>query len=437
MSELSSIVSVSITPDSRSVSRQGFGIPLVLAYHTRFTERYRKYTSAAEMLADNFETYDDAYRLAAAFFDQDPSVEEVVVGRLPAAPSYTSTLTVTASYTAGQKVQCKVIQPTTGTVSQIDYTITGSEGSIDAVATAVEALIEAVTGVNSTVSTNVIPVTPAVAGRRVHIYDLVGCTIEETTPDAGYDTELAALILENNDWFFVVTDSNSPANVADVAAWCLSNDKMYGISTNSAAELTSGGTLATNLAANDNCFVLFGRNSHEYTAARWIGALAPLDPGSATWAMKSLAGATAHALTSTQKGFLEDHNANHYQTVAGLAITRQGVTTSGEYIDNIHGLFALKADIAESVYGVLASLPKTPFTQKGLDAIENAILGALRRFEGTEDNPGLLVPGSSRVIMPSLASQNRGTRRLTGVRFSADLSEAVHKVTVVGTVSNS
>jgi Protein of unknown function (DUF3383) len=446
MTELSSIVSVSVEADSRSVARQGFGIPLVLSYHARWSDRYRVYSSAAEMLAasEGFTTYDDTYRMCAAIFDQDPTVEEVVVGRIREAPAWTQTLTLTATYAAGQKVSFTYLVPGTGAAVDYSYTILGSEGSINAVATAVEAEIEALTGLNSSVATNVITVTSSVSGARPHFYNLVGCTIEETTaePSSGneYDTELAALVLENNDWFFVLTDTSSPANVAAVAAWCLTNDKMYLVSTNSAAELTSGGTLATNLASNENVAILFSKRSHDFTAARWLGACAPQDAGSITWAFKALAGGTPDSLTTTQKGFLDTHNANHYQTVAGLPVVRQGVTTSGEYVDIVHGIFALKADIAESVYGVLASLPKTPFTQKGFDAIENAIMGALRRFEGTQDAPKLLTPGTARVIMPNLATArtNGGaTRRLTGVRFSADLAGAIHFVSVVGVVSAS
>ena len=150
MSDLDDIVSISITADSTTVSREGFGSVLVMSYHTRFVEQYRVYSSLAEMLDDGFTSYDDAYRMARAIFAQDPTVTTIVVGRLPAAPTYQTKLTMTSS-TEGAYVRCKVVQPTTGTVSQIEYLI-GAAETTTTVATAVELLIEAVTGVDSTSS---------------------------------------------------------------------------------------------------------------------------------------------------------------------------------------------------------------------------------------------------------------------------------------------
>ena len=75
MASLDDIVTLSITSNSTTVSRQGFGTPLILTYHTRFAERYKVYSSLLEMRSspDLFATTDDAYRMAAACFAQNPS----------------------------------------------------------------------------------------------------------------------------------------------------------------------------------------------------------------------------------------------------------------------------------------------------------------------------------------------------------------------------
>ena len=438
MSELDQIVSVTISANSTTPSRQGFGTPLLLSYHTRFAERYRTYASTAEMVSDGFTTYDEAYRMAAAAFSQDPTVEEVVVGRMPSAPAYSKVLTMTTAV-EGQIVKATVLEPTTGTAVPLSYTIPAAQ-TLTQVATAFELLVEAVTGVDAASSVADITVTPAVAGRPVHIYGLQNCTIEENTADAAYDTELAALQLENDDWYFVTIDSASPANVADVAAWTLLNKKLFFVGTNSSGELAGTGTLGSALEAlsNDRTVLIYAKNSHEYAGVAWAANGAAQTPGSITWAFKTLIGVTAQALTSTQRNFLEADNINHYQSVAGISITRQGVTAEGEFIDIRHGIDALEARIKEDVFALLANSSKVPFTASGLDLVASTILAAMRAFEGTVEAPGLIVADTSAVIMPDIAdisTSDKAARRLTGVRFSGTLAGAIHYASIVGTLS--
>lgn len=434
MAELDQIISVSIAANSKTPTRQGFGTPLLLTYHTRFAERYRVYTDLAGMATDLFESYDDAYRAAAAVFSQNPAPEQVIVGRLPAAPSFVTKVTVTSAV-EGQHVKFKVVQPATGTVTQIDYPI-GAAETTTTVATAIELLTEAIPGVDSTSAVAGVSLTPTVAGRKVHVYDLENCKVMEDTGDAGYNDELTALQLENDDWYFVITDSASETNVDLVATWTLAQKKLYFVSTESSFELDGTGALGADLkaAANDRVAILYAPVPHQFGAAAWAGLGAAQTPGSITWAFKTLAGITPKTLTATERSNLETDNENHYQTVAGLSITRQGKVASGEFIDIRHGLDALEADIKESVFALLANSPKVPFTNKGLDSVANAIQGSLVRFEQS----GLLVEGSSVVTMPALSSistLDKAARLLANVKFSATLAGAIHKITIVGTVS--
>ena len=67
----------------------------------------------------------------------------------------------------------------------------------------------------------------------------------------------------------------------------------------------------------------------EYPEAGWIGGAGPKDAGSITWKFKSISGATPQdQLTPTEVKNIEDKNGNLYLTVAGAAITEQGVLRS-------------------------------------------------------------------------------------------------------------
>lgn len=438
MAGISDIVSVSISADSRTPSRTGFGTPLIMTYHTRFVDQYRTYSTLAEMAADGFVTYDDAYRMAAAVFSQNPCPKQVVVGRLPAAPTFVTRLTMTNA-TEGAIVKATVVQPATGTETELSYTV-GAAETTSTVATAFELLTEAVTGVNSTASTANVDVTPAVAGRKVHIHSLQNCTIEETTADAGYDDELTSLQIENDDWYGVLIDSCSEANVDLVAAWTLAQKKLFFVGVDTSGLLDNTETMAEQLkdASNDRTVFLYNSKSTEFGGARWMGMGFARTPGSITWAFKPLLGLTAKTLTTTQKTNLETDNVNHYQSLASLPITRPGKVVSGEWIDIRHGLDALEARIKEDVFALLANADKVPFTAAGLKLIENAILGALKAFEGSPNEPGLITEGTSYVLMPDIAditSAERAARTLTGVRFGGDLEGAVHAVSMVGSLS--
>ncbi len=442
---INEVVQVSITANSKTPSRRGFGTPLVLTYHTRFAEAYRVYTDLAGMAADGFTSYDEAYRKASALFAQNPTVEQVVVGRLPSAPAFTTLVTVTSAV-EGQHVMFKVVEPATGVVQQIDYTIPAS-ATTTTVATAIELLVEAFTGVDSSSAGAAITITPTVAGRKVHVYDLVNATVAETTADAGFDDELTALQALNDDWYFILIGSSSPANVAAVSAWALANPPklFFWDSSDSSlpAGVTTSGTIgetaaALKAASNNRSIGIYHPISTEAAAAAWVGVGAPPDPGSITWALKTLLGVTAKSLTATQRVNLEAVNVNHYQPVRSIPVTRKGVVASGEWIDVIHGIDALTADMQESVFALLANSLKVPFTGAGLDVIQSATETSLKRFEGSDDQPGLLIPRQSKVIMPALSSistADKAARQLKNVRFTALLAGAIHFVSIVGTVS--
>lgn len=459
--EINSIVKVDITADSTTVSRLGFGTPLILAYHTVFVERYRIYTNTADMISDGFTTSSHAYRMAKAAFDQDPTVSQVVVGRLPAAPAFVTRATMTSA-TTGVVVKLKVICPEAGTITdpavsggtisptgavlagqvvQITYTIPGAS-TTTTVATAVEQLVEAVAGVNSTSTGANIDAVPVTAGRRVFMYDNENCNLSETTAAAGYDTELTALELEPDlDWYFIATDSSSTANISAVAAWVLSRKKMYFVASQSSGLLDNTDAAASDLLAlgNDRTVIIYSKNAHEFAGVAWATVIGAQTPGSITTAFKDLKGVTVSSFSTTAKTNLENDNVNHFMSVRRKRVTRPGKVTSGEWIDVRHGIDALESRIQEDVFALLADSAKVPFTQKGLDMIGAAIKAACKAFEGNKDQEGLLVEGSVKVIMPALSSisaSDKQNRRLTGVRFSAQLAGAIHYIEIAGTLSN-
>lgn len=437
MASINSVVTIQISSNSRNAAVPGFGIPAVMLYHTVFPEMWREYSDTLSMITDGFAPNSAAVLIATAIFDQDPTLSKIVIGRMNACPSFTQVLTITSS-TQGAHVRAKVID-SNGTVQQLDYAI-GAAETTTTVATAFELLTEAVTGVASSSSAAAITITPVSAdGYKPYFYDLENCGIHETTADADYDDALTALMAVKNDWYGIVTDTQSPANVAKIAAFALTNKKLYFVSTQADSELDGTGTLGSDLKAlsNDRTVILYHANPAQFAAAAWMAVGFAKTPGSITWANKTLRGVTFDLLTTTQETNLTTDNENNYQEIAALGHTGPGVVTSGEWIDVVHGTDALKADLQAAVWTAMANADKIPFTDAGLDLISAQISAVLKKYEGDKNVPGLLTPGSSKVIMPaasSISAADKKLRRLRNVRFSAKYSSAIHAVDLVGTI---
>ncbi len=457
MASLNKVVKITIRANSRSARRASFGLPLFLSYHTVFPESYRLYGDIGEVEADGFALDSAQYRAAAALFAQSPRPAQVMIGRLSTAPVFTQVLTVTSNV-QGQHIRLKAIAQEAGTITdpvtsgltitptgavdagdviQLDYTIPAAQ-TLTQVATALETGIEALPGINSTSAVAAITATTATNGKKTFFYDLENVGVHETTADADYDDALAALATVNNGFYFILTDSESPANIAKVAAWTVTKTKLYFANTQSDLELDGTGTIGSDLKAlsNTRTAILFHKNAHEFAAAAWVGAGATKNPGSINWANKTLAGVTFNELTETQEATLEADNINHYQSLADLGRTFPGMVASGEWIDVVHGTDALQADMQESTWTVIANNDKVAYTASGQELILNALRGALKRAEGTNQNPGLLTPGTTTVEAPDPLTANpadRKSRVLKSVTFYGKYASAINAVEVEGT----
>ncbi len=123
MASLNRFVRSTITRSTRTVSRRGFGIALLVGYHTAFLDRVREYETADEMLVDGFTTAHPLYKAAQALKAQDPSPDRFKVGRRAGAPTQTIRLTPSAP------VETEVFSVEIGGVS---FAVTAGAGDAEA-----------------------------------------------------------------------------------------------------------------------------------------------------------------------------------------------------------------------------------------------------------------------------------------------------------------
>ena len=127
-----------------------------------------------------------------------------------------------------------------------------------------------------------------------------------------------------------------------------------------------------------------------------------------------------------------------------MSITQNGKVAAGEWIDVIRFRDWLEEEIKVNVFNLLINRDKVPYTDAGIAAIEARIRQALELGqtrggiapteydEDGNENPGyvLTVPLAS-----SISANQKASRVLTDVRFTARLAGAIHVVEITGSLT--
>ena len=259
--------------------------------------------------------------------------------------------------------------------------------------------------------------------------------------DATIDAALNAIANENNDWYGVVVDQAMVANFADVASWVETAKKfaIFWITDVNAYDASKATDLASvlKLANRNRSAVVWHATptgGADYPDAAWMGEGFPYEPGTSTWAYKTLNGVTPDTLLASQETALNGKNCNYYTTVGGVSITQEGKVASGEYIDIIIGTDWIEARLREAVYSALVNNRKIPYDDTGIAMIEGLVKGVLNEAA----SKGILQADSIAVTVPKYADipqADKLARKLPDVKFSALYQGAIHSVTINGTIS--
>lgn len=439
MPEINDIVQLSIAPASTGVAREGFGVCLIVTHEPHFVDDSREYSSVSAMTADGIPSYSVAYKKALAAFSQNPRPPKVIVAPKPVHANPPTWAVKVTTGDEGKKIGFQIVDTLSGAVSTISRTVPAAS-SVNAEATAVEALVEAVTGIASEVTTDTITITSD-GGERFYVQNAVNCEIQETTLDADYDDFLSTFQLTRDDFYFVLIDSDSQANVDKVAAWAeAATRKVFVTSTNATDELTGVGTLGYDLkdASYRKTAIVWAPEPSDEAAAGLVGMIAPRDPGSYTAAFKEIRGVSTKALTSTWRTNLTADGINHYESLKSKSFLFPGVMVSGERIDVVTGTDALEARMQEAILNLLIGTDKVPMNEFGRDMIRGTLLGVLKSFEGKGARTGLLLEGSSSVDVPApstLSADDRANGFWRGLTFAALYESAVTSMGIAGSVA--
>lgn len=431
------IVDVQISIAQAATAQQSFNRALILGDHDSPTDLIKLYASLAAVAGD-YGTGTPEYKAANALFEQNPSVEDVLIGTIVPVPQVT-----------------KVVITGDGVGDHIDFQI-NSEASIRIDTTGVEAtdtetLYAAVNGALTTVASAQY-VNDSAHAEGIYIICTRAFTLvitgsgasdasQETVQPAGQDiTATLNTIFQSGalgkSWYaLVLADSSIDSSVLAAAAWVEANDRLLFVSRDDSAIKTS---------ATDDIFSQLKDLGYLRTYSRWAGvsdqhadaavagyALAH-DPGSVTLANKTIQGVSADALTDTEQGYLDGKNSNYYLSIAGAGRERVGRMVNGQWLDVVMGVDWVVSDMTLNIFNLIALQDKVPFTDAGIDLVVTQVRLTLQKAV----TQGILA--SFTITVPKAAdfsAAEKQSRALTGVEFDGVLAGAIQKTIIRGVVT--
>ncbi len=329
-----------------------------------------------------------------------------------------------------------------GTATAISYTslITDDQNKVTI---ALEDLIEAVTGIDSEVvegtgDTDYVdvaqtaddPLTPIYI---VNVSDTL--TLANTSPTAGIAADLTTAAAEDDAWYGLLIDSESPAEIAAAAAsgimatrigLALSHDEDNATASDGVAYTIHG-------TSNQRFAVQVTRDSVGCLDAALMGRQFSQNPGSSTWFGKTLTGPTADAWASGEKANILANGGSIYTIEMGISFTKNGQACGGRFLDVTRGLDWLDYEIKAALLSAILNTEKLGFVDVDAAVLEAALRGVLSAAEGRK----LLAPGWSvtRPAVSAVSQANRALRIFPDLKWSAVLQGAIQSVLVSGTVT--
>lgn len=450
MGDLDRIVNISISRQTATVPRASFGIPGIIAeFATTKTTvaftRAREYATLTEMDTDGWGVSDPVYNAAQKIFSQNPTVEKVIVGRKDSGDAsfaaalgairaendnwycfgYVDGMTNTSIFAADFVTGNSIVATINGTaVTAVPFNVDMQTTMGD-----LETQIEAdITGSSVTVSgspfrTLTITIVNDGANERVTASYVITGGASQTT----YTSTEATLIVDQDR--------------KDIAAWVETQKKLYAWSS-SAADIKNS-AVSSDIASfmesqnYDRTFGMYYKDSDiTFIEFGWMGETLPFDPGTQTWAYKTLAGVASYTLLSGEITAVHDKNCGTYLEVGGNDVTEEGKVASGEWIDIMRGLDWIESEMQANVFTELLNVRKIPYTDAGVLVMTGTVQSTLNNAS-TEDNP-ILVRESIVVTAPlvaSVAAVDKQNRLLPDIDFTATLQGAIHKTTIAGIVT--
>lgn len=443
---LDSIVSVQISRETSVPTRTGFGTGAFVSEDAVFEPFIKSYASLTEVASDSLAGA-ETVKAATLYFSQEIRPEKLYVIKKGADLPHIQVITFAGEFVTANSIDIDVDGATVNTPFDTDSdttlaNIASNLAGEAAVGTAVEdTAANTITVTGAVVNDNVLIENILVSGGASQTTGSVATTqYQDETQTYVESITRAQNLSGGDDWYALAIQSKDKAEQEPVSDYIQALTKLFFLSTNEAAAKDAGD--ATDIGSllqaktNDRTAGLFSEDAAaDHPELGLMGGQLPKDPGSLTWAFKTISGVPVDDLTTTELSALRGKNYVTYTTQGGLNITQDGKTLGGEFIDVMRGVDFIQVRMQEAVFALLANEQKVPFTDPGIASVENEMIAVLDVAEGQ----GILAADPKyTTTVPKAADVSivdKGNRTLPDMKFEGTLAGAIHKVTIQGVVS--
>ncbi len=428
MSELDSIIQVTIRRDTASVETAAFDIPLIIATHTNFSERTRTY-SDMDGVSEDFSSNTKVWKMASNLFSQDIGRPvSIVIGRR----QVDSVVGTVSSVVIGQTYSV-IINGTT-------YSYTAASGNTASVVVAgIKSQYDLAPKVGITLTNNLdgsFDVAVSVAGTAWSIKSSTNVILENDTPTESYVDARTAIKFENDVWYATLADTHVKADILAIAAATEADKKIYATSTQDVTAIATSDTdpiAALHAMQYSRTFITYLPTADtEYPEAAWVGGVLPQVVGSADWDFKRASGITVSNISDTARTNLRAKNGNMFTRVAGQNIFQDGNMIDGRPIYEIIIKDWIEARMKEQIFFRLVNSLKIEFTRKGFAVIESEMRSVLSQGVGNNALDTFSVISPDPLAIP----ENLRSQGIAGnFTFTARYSGSVRTIIIRGNLT--
>lgn len=439
MANIDRIVSVQIALNTAGISKEGFSTLLIVGESTNALARVSSYTSSVQMIDDGYTETDPLYLMATDFFSQIPHPNVLKVGR-----RQVDEVAITVKNVLAEGGVYSLTVTSADATNTYTYEVQNGDGSAEILG-GLETAMASDPVVTATYADDTLTLTNITAGTAFVVKADKNLTITNGASSETIAETMSACVGYDSDFYGIALESRTDADILAMAQWAESNEKLFGTCVSGADVLDGSDNtdIASQLMLNNyyRTFCFYHENTEDYPEVAVMSRCFTAVPGSETWALKRLAGVQVDALTETQFIVLKNKNVNTFERFRNLSLTQTGKVSAGEWIDVIRFRDWLAEEIKVNVLNVLVNNEKVPYTDAGIAIIEGAIRQSLRQGqvnggiapveydENGDKNLGYTVTVP---LASNISANQKASRILTDVYFTARLAGAIHVVEIRG-----
>ncbi|HIB1364621.1 TPA: DUF3383 family protein [Salmonella enterica subsp. enterica serovar Muenchen] len=445
MANLSRLFSVKIGRQTTAAQYGVFGVGIILApgaaffglkYSTyesakieNFNDLYRVYTSADDAASDGMSG--DNLLAVQAYFSQSPSPDTLVVGDFSAAYSKTM-IRLTGVPVAGAPAATKA---TIGYVKGGEYRYAKFNGTAWSGSAGATADIVADSGAEGQF---------LVDGRIVYLEGAEVVHKSSTALSSAVSSAVAAIKNQYNKFFMSMTTSRDLSIQKAIADWTESQiDKMAVFIDNYSSPTWATDSITKyihdkNMAGS---FAVSTKREKNFLDAALAGRCLVMQPGSETWALKTLNAAQADDFTETDYQKIQALNGNTFEDYgSGITVTYPGTCGDGESIEVVRFCYWQADRMQKDLATLFVNRNKIGHDMPGYEVVCNKMESSLKAgqtaggiIENFTDENGDLIRGFE-VVRPTMAEVG-ATQRIKGdltVKFKFYLRYAIKHVDAIG-----